>query len=141
MPKLDINDGINEYAKAFAEVAADSDYSRYTKLQTASQQDIKAAAQFVWQIGNHLDPRKLPLDEESVIQAMLAQVKRYGDESELVSTEYQEYWDATDEMRFSSFLLDQMAKELTGRFLAAKRAEGYVVVNNDDGIRLFKVED
>lgn len=134
------NEMIRKFADAFANVAAHSDYSRHTKLQAVSRKDIEAAAEALWIYVNSKgqDPWKLDLTEADVITAMLAQTGHYGDESELVSTEYPEYWDATDEMRFSSFLVNQMAEELSARFLAAKRAKGYTTVSNADGIWLFK---
>lgn len=136
--------GRSVFADRFAEAAADSDYSRFAKNQDVTSEDIRAAALALWE---HLrrtgqDPRTYAeqgLDEETVTSVLLGRECRYADEMELVSKEFREYWDATDEMRFTFSTLDVMRKELTHRFLAAKRKEGFTVVDTDDGIWLFRL--
>lgn len=69
---------------------------------------------------------------------MLSQVKRYDDRDELVSVEFEEYWDATDAQNFTSGLLEEMKRELSDNFMAERREAGCVVVNNEHGIWIFK---
>lgn len=132
--------GRSEFADRFALQAADSDYSnpRYSKLQGVSQYDIRAAAEALWAyaIRNDVDLVALDLTEQIVITAMLSQERRWDDENDLVSSEFEDYWDATDEHNFSTGLRKQIQEELARNFLAAKR-EKYVVVNGSHGIWLF----
>lgn len=136
--------GRSVFADRFAEVAADSDYSRYAKNQDVTSEDIRAAAFALWE---HLrrtgqDPQayaEKDLDEETVTSVLLARQGQYADETELVSKEFREYWDATDKMRFTFATLDVMRKELARRFLTAKRTEGFTVVDNEYGIWLFRL--
>lgn len=128
-----------EFPGRFAEKAADSDYSRYPQLQSLSKEDIYATAEALriqgLRLGVHVSD--LEPDEPFVITALLAQKQRWDDEGELVSTEFEEYWDATDEHHFSTSLLEEMKRELSRNFLDGKKEEGFVVVNNQDGIWLF----
>lgn len=131
--------GRSTFADRFAEKAADSDYSRHTKLQMISQYDIRAAAEALWAYAmrNDVDLDRTELTENIVITALLAQDRRWDDENELVSTQFEEYWDLTDTFHFSPSLVAQMQEELVRKFLNSKRAE-YIVVNNRDGIWLFE---
>lgn len=134
--------GLSGFADRFAGVAADTDYSRKPALQSTSSFDITAAAEALWKDasrrGVDLEELTGTLDSAAVERALEAQVRRYDDEDELVSVEFEEYWDATDEKRFSSMLLEQMKEELTRTFLSDKKEEGMIVVNNHEGIWLFK---
>lgn len=136
--------GLSGFADRFAEVAADTDYSRKPALQSTSSFDITAAAEALWRDasrrGVDLEELASALDSAAVERALEAQVRRYDDEDELVSVEFEEYWDATDEKRFSSMLLEQMKEELARTFLSDKKGEGMIVVNNHEGIWLFKFE-
>lgn len=128
-----------EFPGRFAEKAADSDYSRYPQLQGLSKEDIYATAEALriqgLRLGIHVS--ELEPDEPFVITALLAQKQRWDDEGELVSAEFEEYWDATDEHHFPTSLLEEMKRELSRNFLDGKKEEGFVVVNNQDGIWLF----
>jgi hypothetical protein len=130
--------GRSEFADRFAEAAADSSYSSYRKLKDASQEDIRAAAEALWDYAMraNIDLSRTELTEQIVIRAMLAQEKRWGDENELVSTEFEEYWDATDTHHFSPGLVRRIQEELARGFLAGKR-EKSIVVDNRYGIWLF----
>lgn len=133
-----------EFPQRFADQAADTDYSRYPQLQGLSKYDIGATAEALRltaiQLGTHvrgwdmLDDLKL--DEPTVITALLAQKQRWDDEGHLVSTEFEEYWDATDTYNFPSSLLEEMKRHLVRRFLEGKKAE-HVVVDSPYGIWLF----
>lgn len=131
--------GRSEFADRFAEVAADGDYSRHPKLQSASQYDVRAAAEALWTYAmrNNVNLDQVTLDEEIVVTAMLAQERRWDDEGELVSTEFEQYWDLTDRMNFSSGLLEEMKKELVYKYLDIERTD-HVIVSNRDGIWLFR---
>ena len=110
----------------------------HPQIQGASE-DITAAATALWTTALRQGPGaldRLTLDEPTVITVLLAQKKRWDDEGELVSVEFEEYWDATDKLRFSSGLLEEMKKELARGFLENKKAD-HVVVNNFHGIWLF----
>lgn len=128
--------GRSTFADAFAEKAADSDYSRYPQLQSVSQYDIRAAAEAVWTYATREGIRIGSLERGEVVQAMLAQVQRWDDEGELVSVEFEEYWDATDAQGFSSGLMEDIKKALARNFLEGKKGE-HIVVDNRDGIWLF----
>jgi hypothetical protein len=131
--------GQSTFENRFAAQAADSDYSKHAKLRDSTNSDILAAAEALW---NHLQRNRINLrelgglDEEIVITAMLAQAGRWEDEDELVSTEFQDYWDQTDTFNFSYTLREQIKNELTISFLASKH-DAYIVVNNRQGIWLF----
>jgi hypothetical protein len=129
--------GRSQFADDFAAKAADSDYSRYPLLRSASQYDIRAAAEALWALAlrNNLDVTEL--NERMVITAMLAKVQRWDDEGELVSVEFEEYWDATDEQGFSSGLMEEIKKALVRNFLEKQKTE-HIVVNNANGIWLFR---
>jgi hypothetical protein len=128
--------GRSTFADQFAETAADSDYSRHPQLQGVSQYDIRAAAEAVWTYATREGIRIGSLERGEVVRAMLAQVKRWDDEGELVSVEFEEYWDATDAQNLPSSLLDEMKKALARNFLEGKKGE-HIVVDNRDGIWLF----
>lgn len=139
------NRGMSVFCDRFAEVAADSDYSRIPKLQDVSQYDIRAAAKALWRraikVGLNPESVKETLNEADVIWALEAKVKSYQDDNELVSVEFEKYWDATDGMKFSASLLLDMEYELSNRFQAQMRKEGFVVIDDIHGIWLFKFED
>lgn len=134
--------GRSQFADHFAEVAADSDYSRHAKLREVTQYDIRAAAEALWsrKWRSEKDYSE-QVTEADVIEALLAKVEYYDDENHLVSVVHQDYWDATDKLRLSSGLLQQMQKELSRKYLYEKRIEGFTVVDNDHGIWLFRFED
>ncbi|WGV35953.1 hypothetical protein SEA_FRANKENWEENIE_280 [Streptomyces phage Frankenweenie] len=133
-----------EFPEKFSTAAADTDYSRYPQLQALSKYDILATAEALRltaiQLGTHVRGwvmlRDLPLDEPTVTTALLAQKQRWDDEGHLVSTEFEEYWDATDTHNFPSSLLEEMKRHLVRQFLEGKKAE-HVVVDNPYGIWLF----
>lgn len=126
----------DDFTERFAGLAADADYSRHRSLQGFSKEDIKAAAHALWTYAMRQDSDLSGLDETMVIAAMSARTRRWDDEGKLVSLEFEGYWDATDEMNFSSLLLKDMARELSAKHLAEQRAS-HIVVNNRDGIWLF----
>jgi hypothetical protein len=133
-----------EFPEKFSTAAADTDYSRYPQLQALSKYDILATAEALRltaiQLGSHVHGwdmlRELPLDEPTVITALLAQKQRWDDEGHLVSTEFEEYWDATDTHNFPSSLLEEMKRHMVRQFLEGKKAE-HVAVDNPYGIWLF----
>ncbi len=127
----------DDFTERFAEQAADSDYSRHPELRGISEEDIRAAAEALWiyAVQERADLSG-PVSEQAVIAALLARTKRWDDEGELVSTEFEEYWDATDALGFSAILLKDMKRELAAKHLTAQR-DDHVVVNNRDGIWLF----
>lgn len=128
--------GRSTFADQFAEKAADSDYSRYPQLQGVSQYDIRAAAEALWIYATREGIRIGSLEQGEIIRAMLSQVKRWDDEGELVSVEFEEYWDATDAQNLPSSLLEEMKKALTRNFLEGKKGE-HIVVDNRHGIWIF----
>lgn len=127
----------NEFTEQFAEHLADSDYSRHPQLRGVGESDIRAAAEALWTYARQerMEPFGL-MNESSVVTVLLSQVKRWDDEGELVSTEFEEYWDATDELGFSAVLLKDMKRELAAKHLASQR-DDHVVVDNREGIWLF----
>lgn len=131
--------GRSEFADRFAEAAADSNYSAYPQLQVESQYDIRAAAEALWATGQreNIDVGSVELDEGNVITVLLTQEQRWDDEGELVSREFEEYWDATDTHGFSASLTQRIQEELTRGFLTKCRTD-HVVVNNSHGIWLFR---
>lgn len=131
--------GRSVFADRFAEKAADTSYSDYAKLRDVSPYDIRAAAEALWSYAmrNDIDLVATELTGNIVITALLARVQSWDDESELVSTEFEEYWDATDLHRFSPGLVKQMEEELARNFLNRKR-EDHIVVNSGYGIWTFE---
>lgn len=127
----------DDFTERFAERAADSDYSRHPQLRSTSEEDIRATAVALWTYATQ-ERADLsgPVSEQAVVAALLARTKRWDDEGELVSTEFEEYWDTTDTLGFSAILLKDMKRELATRHLAAQR-DDHIVVNNRDGIWLF----
>lgn len=134
-------DGRIRFVDHFTEVAADSDYSRYPKLRDTTQDDIRAAAEALWQ-----KRWKSPEDfseqvtEAEVVEALLAKTEHYDDENHLASVIHKSYWDMTDDLGLSSGLREKMQKELSQEYLYQKRIEGFTAVDNDHGIWLFKFE-
>lgn len=128
------------FADAFSEAAADSNHSNYSQLAPPTEEDIRAAAEALWSLAQEkdVDLGGAEMDEGFVVTALLAQVKRWMDEGELVSTEFEEYWDATDGQKLSSGLMERIKRELTQNFLSEKKRTGFVVVNNSYGIWLFR---
>jgi len=138
-------DMMNEFIDRFVEVAADSDWSSRSELQNTEARDIRAAAESLWihydNLGHHLSNAAGNLRPGvGIANVLLSQVKRYDDEGELVSVEYEEYWDVTDAIGLSNSLKNQMKGELSNSFLAAKEKEGCIVINNQEGIWLFRFE-
>ena len=132
--------GRSSFCDRFTQQAADSDYSRHAKLQGASQYDIRAAASALWTLAAREGIDLSELNEGIVITAMLAQEQRWDNEDELVSTEFEEYWDATDAQGFSPGLRQDMQEELVRRFLDGKRKD-HIVINDWDGIWTFRKAD
>lgn len=135
--------GKSRFADHFAEVAADSDYSRYAKLRDTTQYDIRAAAEALWQQrtrSNGLKEYSEQVTEADVIEALLAQVEKYGDDNELVSVNYEHYWDLTDTLIDSSDLKKQIERHLAHKFMNDKRMQGCTVVENQWGTWFFKFE-
>jgi hypothetical protein len=138
-------DMMNEFIDRFIEVAANSDWPSRQELQDTEELDIQAAAEALWihydNLGHHLPRAAGNLRPGAgVINVLLSQVKRYDDKGELVSVEFEEHWDAIDAMGFSDSLKNQMKEELAHVFLAARKKEGCIVVNNQDGIWIFKFD-
>lgn len=129
--------GMDEFADRFVEAAADSDWSRRPRLRDAEQSDIRAAGLALWSHRTESGSGLESITEADVIGAMEAQHVRYGDEGELVSLGFQEYWDTTDEMGFPDHLLRAMKKELARKFLEDRKQEGFIVIDNREGIWLF----
>lgn len=134
-----------EFVDAFTEVAADTDYSAKPSLQGVSRFDIQAAAAALWREsirrGWGRETVFASLDSTIVLHALGAQVKRYDDENELVSTEFEEYWDTTDTFDFPTGLRQEMQEIIARRFLKGKEEEGMVTVNNRNGIWLFRFSE
>ena len=126
----------DKFVERFADLAAESDYSRHPQLRGASEWDIKAAGEALWTYAMREDIDISKPGESMVITAMLAQTKRWDDEGELVSVEFEEYWDATDKLGLSGLLTKDLKRELTAKYLATRR-DDFVVVNNRYGIWLF----
>lgn len=128
------------FMDAFSEAAGDSNHSAYSQLAPPTEEDIRAAAEALWSLAleKDVDLVGARLDEGFVVTALLAQAKRWMDEGELVSTEFEEYWDATDGQKLSSGLMEWIKRELTQNFLAEKKRTGFLVVNNRYGIWLFR---
>lgn len=137
--------GRSEFADKFAEVAADSDYSRLPTLRDFSQYDIRAAAEAMWaeatKRGWDRDEMYRILDSATVERVLSKRVARYTDSNELVSVEFEEYWDATDLMGFSAGLREGMEEELVRRFANRKRASGLTVIENQHGIWIFAMKE
>lgn len=137
--------GKSRFADRFAEVAADSDYSSYAKLQRTSQYDIRAAAEALWQRTRRAQDRPEEVAKHltgvDVINVLTAQVERYDDDNEMVSVNYEGYWDWTDKLGLSSGLRQRMQEELAQKYLAEKRAEGFTTVSNQWGVWLYRFED
>lgn len=132
----------NRFADHFAEVAADSDYSRHPKLRDTTQHDIRAAAEALWsKRWRSQEDYSEQVTETDVIEALLAKVEHYADENHLVSVAHKDYWDKTDKLGLSSDLRQRMEKELSHEYLYGRRIEGFMTVSNDHGIWLFKFED
>ncbi len=131
------DNGLGNFVERFTGVAAETDWSRYPQLQAASEYDIRAAGQALWIRWNPRPGYGLIIPQD-VEKSMLSQVKRYDDRDELVSVEFEEYWDATDTQNFTSGLLEEMKRELSDNFMAERREAGCVVVNNEHGIWIFK---
>ena len=133
------------FVARFVEAAADSDYSRFSRLQATTPHDIEAAAEALWQhwIQKGWDRGGLlhALTEGVVFSTLLAQVKRYDDENELVSVEFEKFWDACDEQKLSAHTLSCVQDDLARSFLTRKRSDGYTVVTGQDGIWLFRFEE
>jgi hypothetical protein len=129
-----------EFTERFAEAAADSDYSSHPFLRDFSEYDIRATAEALERFARREGVDLAGLDERMVITAMLARVQRWDDEGELVSTEFEEYWDATDEQGFSSSLMEEIKKALASNFLEKQKAE-HIVVSNQDGIWIFSQQN
>lgn len=135
------NTGLSEFADRFAAVAADSDYSRDARLRGIDgNYDIRAAADALWtrtvRSGADLDLGLIT--ESSVIEALLSLKKRYDDENELVSVEFEEFWDACDQQKLSPSTKASVSADLVRDFLSRKRKEGFTVVDNAYGIWLFE---
>lgn len=126
----------DKFVERFTKAAADSDYSRHQRLREASQWDIQAAGEALWTYAMREDADVSELSEGMIVTAMLAQSRRWDDEGELVSVEFEEYWDATDAMNLSGLLMKDMKRELAAKYLATRR-DDFVVVNNRYGIWLF----
>lgn len=137
--------GRSQFADRFAEVAADSDYSRFPVLRDLTQHDIRAAALAMWaemtKRGWDREEAGKILDSNSVERVLLNKIARWDDDSHLVSTEFQEYWDATDEMKFSSGLLEDIRLELMNKYIVRKRNDGLTVIENQHGIWLFNMKE
>lgn len=137
--------GRSQFADKFAEVAADTDYSRFPALRDITQYGIRAAAEAVWAVAwkagwNKDDIQQLDITTSLVEQALTGLVKHYGETNELVSVEFQEYWDATDTMTFSADLRERMETELSWKYMEGKRSEGLTVISNRDGIWIFNLK-
>lgn len=131
---------LDQFAQKFIELAADSDYSRYQKLRDISERDIRAAADALWLKSSRngsVEDTFAFLDESTVVSALRCLARRYDDANDLVSSQFREYWDATDKHIKSPGLLARMEAELCSGFLASKKEEGITVVDNAYGIWLF----
>lgn len=138
------NYGLSEFADAFTEKAADTDYSRHAKLRDVTQYDIRAAAEVLWQRVTRSggDPKEFSqrIMGMDVVETLLARVEHYQDDNHLVSVNYEGYWDWTDKLGLSSGLREQMQRELSRKYLTEKRSEGFDTVDNRYGIWLFRFE-
>lgn len=135
---------MGEFIKRFADVAADSDYSRYTQLQDISQFDIDAAARALWQ---HTAEEKKDAEETArdlieadVLRVLLAQVEHYMDSNDLVSVNYEGYWDMTDSLIGSPGLRKQIEEYLSAQYLLNRRTDGQTVVDGEHGIWFFRLK-
>lgn len=134
----------SEFVDRFVEVAANSDYSRHAKLQRTDQHDIQAAAEALWWRITCAPGRagfkeySEEIADADVIETLLAKIERYDDDNHLVSVNYEGYWDMTDGLGLSSGLRERMQRELSLKYLSEKRMEGFVTVNNERGIWLFR---
>ena len=126
----------DDFVEQFSNRVNDSDYSRHSHLRDASEKSIQAAAQALWTYATGQAIRLPELDEYLVTTTMLAQAKHWDDEGELVSVEFEEYWDATDALNLSAILMKDLKRELAAKHLA-DQGDSCVVVNNRDGIWLF----
>lgn len=131
-----------EFIDEFTKTAADTDYSAKPSLQGVSPFDIKAAAVALWhesaKWGWGRATLFASLNPSVVLHSLEAQVKRYDDDNELVSTEFEEYWDTTDTFNFSTGLRGEIQEGIVRHFLKRKEEEGLAVVSNQDGIWLFR---
>lgn len=138
------NYGLSEFADAFAEKAADTDYSRHASLRDVTQYDIRAAAEAMWQriTRSGGDPEEFSkrIMGMDVVETLLAKVEHYQDDNHLVSVNYEGYWDMTDGMIDSSGLKRDIQDHLARKYKAEKRSEGFTVVDNRYGIWLFRFE-
>lgn len=133
--------GMSTFVDQFAKVAADTDYSRYTKLQRIDQYDIRAAAEALWQKRWYSrEEFSEQVTDADVIETLLAKVERYDDDNHLVSVKHQDYWNMTDGLGLSSGLRERMQRELSLKYLAEKRMEGFTTVSNQWGIWVFRFE-
>lgn len=138
------NYGLSKFADAFAEVAADTDYSRFASLRDVTQYDIRAAAEVLWQritrSGGDPEEAARALTEIDVTETLLARVEYYQDDNHLVSVNYEGYWDMTDGIIDSPGLKRDIQDHLARKYKAEKRTEGFTVVDNRYGIWLFRFE-
>jgi hypothetical protein len=138
------NYGLSEFADAFAEKAADTDYSKHANLRDVTQYDIRAAAEALWQKITHSggDPKEFSkrIMGMDVIETLLAKIERYDDDNHLVSVNYEGYWDMTDGMIDSDGLKRDIQNHLARKYKAEKRSEGFTVVDNRYGVWLFRLK-
>ncbi|MFE0472688.1 hypothetical protein ACFW2V_13835 [Streptomyces sp. NPDC058947] len=136
--------GLSQFADAFAKKAADTDYSRFAGLRDVTSEDIRAAAEVLWQRITHSggDPEEFSkrITGMDVVETLKAKVEHYQDDNHLVSVNYEGYWDWTDKLGLSFGLLEQMQRELSRKYLTEKRSEGFDTVDNRYGIWLFRFE-
>lgn len=132
-----------KFVRRFAEAAEDCDYSAYDRLRTLTQFDIEAAGAALWDWRSRRgdDLRNLEVTPHQALEALLAKRNAYQDERELVAVEFEEFWDQASSLDLSTDLLRGIESELTQKFLASRTKDGYTVVNDVDGIWLFKFAD
>ena len=115
------------FVARFAELAEDSDYSAHAELRNTTRHDITAAAEaFFWHLlvaGARCGEVEDGLAVSNIVPALKART---------------EFWDSVDAQGFTFATRERMRNELTAKFLEKKRGDGFRVVDNDEGIWVFK---
>lgn len=130
------------FVARFAELAEDSDYSAHPELRHTTRHDITAAAEaFFWHLlvaGARCGEVEDGLAVSNIVPALKARTAFYADQGDLVEDEFTEFWDSVDAQGFTFATRERMRNELTAKFLEKKRGDGFRVVDNDEGIWVFK---
>jgi hypothetical protein len=132
------NKAPKRYVERFLEVAEDTDWSRYSRLQDLTQADLRAAAEALWQHSTRTRryvqtlPKNITSDD--VERVLMTYVGTWEDENHVVSEIYRSFMDRVDEMGLSQGTRDRIVEDLYQQWAGEVPR---TVVNNVDGIRGF----